>query len=72
MYIGWDEQDLLGWLEDRERQNGGVPIGSPKPAAPSPDSAGSLPKHQEAAEVNALRTHALLRSTLLSDCIPTT
>ena len=45
------EVNLLGWLQEREQQSGGAPVGSPKPAALGPDTDSSVPKHQQAAEV---------------------
>lgn len=48
------EVNLLGWLQEREQQSGGAPVGSPKPAALAPDMDSSAPKHQQAAEVRPL------------------
>ena len=43
-------QDLLGWLEDSDLQDGAMPAGSPKPVN-LPGAPGAAPKHQQAAEV---------------------
>ena len=50
--MGRQDVDLLGWLRERDQQSGGAAVGSPKPAgAVVPDTGGSAPKHQQAAEV---------------------
>jgi hypothetical protein len=66
-------QDLVQWLEEKDRQSGSIPMGSPKPTTATvlaPYYNSSTPKHQEAAEVHSSRAVCLHlhRFTLSQRC----